>query len=397
MRRKLKILHAVEQYLPSIGGMQEVVRQISERMALKGHDVTIATSFNEKRDKKEFANVKIVDFKISGKIVDGIFGETNNYIDFLKKNEFDVIVNFAAEQWSTDVILPILNQIKAKKVFVPTGFNSLNDKRYFNYYEMMKRYIFGYDVVVFLSNNFRDINFAKEIGIKNYQIIPNGADEKEFENDLIVDIRKKLNILDTQFLILHVGSHTGIKGHEELIKIFKKSKLRDAVLLIIGNDFGDGCFNACKKHQIAFNRSLFRKIDGKKILIETLNREETVSAYKNSDVFLFPSNVECSPIVLFESMAAKLPFLVTDVGNSVEIVEWTNAGLILPTKKCGTNYSKARVKQSAKMLENIYLNDLLREELGNNGYKSWCERYSWSKIADKYEEMYLKIVNYDSN
>jgi L-malate glycosyltransferase len=35
----MKILHCVESYYPSIGGMQAVVRQLSERLVKMGHEV----------------------------------------------------------------------------------------------------------------------------------------------------------------------------------------------------------------------------------------------------------------------------------------------------------------------------------------------------------------------
>jgi len=39
----VNILHTVEFYSPSVGGAQEVVRQISELLVKRGHDVTVAT------------------------------------------------------------------------------------------------------------------------------------------------------------------------------------------------------------------------------------------------------------------------------------------------------------------------------------------------------------------
>jgi glycosyltransferase involved in cell wall biosynthesis len=56
-------------------------------------------------------------------------------------------------------------------------------------------------------------------------------------------------------------------------------------------------------------------------MITSLSRIETLAAYHQADLFLFPSNIECSPLVLFESIASKTPFLTTDVGNAKEIIE----------------------------------------------------------------------------
>ena len=71
------------------------------------------------------------------------------------------------------------------------------------------------------------------------------------------------------------------------------------------------------------NESTLFKNKNMRILILNIDREETVAFYQTADLFLFPSNIECSPIVLFEAMASKTPFLVTDVGNSKEIISWS--------------------------------------------------------------------------
>ena len=46
----MKILHTVQDYSPTGGGMYMVVKQISERLANKGHQVTIATRKIEGRE-----------------------------------------------------------------------------------------------------------------------------------------------------------------------------------------------------------------------------------------------------------------------------------------------------------------------------------------------------------
>ena len=60
----MKIYHCVESYYPAVGGMQEVVKQLSERLVLLGHDVTVLTRFHPERNFNEFNGVKITDFKI---------------------------------------------------------------------------------------------------------------------------------------------------------------------------------------------------------------------------------------------------------------------------------------------------------------------------------------------
>ena len=79
----MKILHTVEFYYPSVGGAQEVVRQLSEHMVRMGHDVTVATTRLPARERLTHNGVKIVEFAISGNRVRGLEGGVDDYRGFL--------------------------------------------------------------------------------------------------------------------------------------------------------------------------------------------------------------------------------------------------------------------------------------------------------------------------
>ena len=140
-----------------------------------------------------------------------------------------------------------------------------------------------------------------------------------------------------------------------------------------------------------FNRSSQSRRESKRLLIRSLSREETVAAYQEADLFLFPSNIECSPLVLFECMASRTPFLTTDVGNSAEIIEWSRgAGMLLPTSKNGVGDARADIKGSAKMLERIFRDGPGRREMADRGFEAWQERFGWEKITGEYEALYSR-------
>ena len=467
----MRILHTVEFYPPSIGGMQEVVRQLSERLVLRGHDVTVATARIPERTASSQNGVKIREFEISGNLVSGLKGEVERYEDFLLSSDFDIITNFAAQQWATDVMLPVLDRINAKKVFVPTGFSRLYSPEYEDYFASMKSWLKKYDVNVFLSDSYRDVEFARQSGATNMIIIPNGAGEDEFLRRYDISIRRLLGISEKEFFMLHVGSHTGEKGHQEAIEIFRRAKIRNATFLIIGNFYGpagdepdkagwkrkligalktpvkkllflairlsglnrrklpnfslfdqsqnDGSFRGemakrinfffylshldrhgmncpklCRVSEGTFNRSSQSRRQSKRLLIRSLSREETVAAYQEADLFLFPSNIECSPLVLFECMASRTPFLTTDVGNSAEIIEWSHgAGMLLPTSKNEIGDAKAEVKGSAKVLERIFRDGPGRKARAERGFEAWQERFGWEKITGDYEALYSKLLS----
>jgi len=388
----MKILHTVEFYEPSIGGMQEVVKQISEHLVKMGQSVTVATSKNPTRTRYINNGVNIREFNISGNYVNGMEGDIKTYQNYLLNSDFDVITNFAAQQWATDLILPILQDIKAKKIFVPTGFSALHLANYSLYFEMMKDWMKQYDMNVFLSQTYQDIEFARKYGVKNLEIIPNGASELEFNREETINIREELKIPSDQFLILHIGSHTGHKGHEEAIEIFRRSNLKNVTLVIVGNVISEKCYSSCKHKEMRFRVNIMNYFRDKHLLVTSLTRDKTVSLYKTTDLFLFPSNIECSPIVLFECMASKTPFLTTDVGNSVEIIQWSQAGELLPTLKDENGYSHAEISGSVPILENIYNDPNKRKRMEDLGFKAWQENFRWGAIAKQYYDLYLKLL-----
>lgn len=388
----MKILHTVEFYHPSVGGMQEVVKQISERLVKLGHDVTVATTRLPERTESIINGVKIVGFGISGNTVRGLTGEIETYREFLLTSEFDIITNFAAQQWATDIMLPLLGRMKTKKVFVPTGFSGLYLPEYKEYFESMKSWFKQYDKNIFLSDDYRDINFARDCGTENLMLIPNGAGADEFLQKPDIDIRAGLGIPKDHFLILHVGSHTGVKGHTEALAIFEQAAIKNSTFLLIANSFGGGgCTRQCESTAETLNLSPAGKLHNKKIIVTELSRKETVAAYQAADLFLFPSNIECSPLVLFEAMASKTPFLTADVGNSREIIKWSGAGILLPTTKDPDGFSRVEISGSARILENICNDPAKREAMSLSGFAAWLNHYTWEKIARDYERIYLNL------
>lgn len=416
----MRILHTVESYLPLRHGMQEVVSQISERLARKGHKVTVATSYHPERKESSINGVVVECFSVSGNMVNGYGGddaERRRYQEFLCGDNFDVVVNFAAQQWATDLALPILDNINAKKVFVPTGFSGLHLEKYSNYFLRMPAWMRQYDMNVFLSDTYRDARFADEHHIENRTLIPNGASEEEFCVEYPFSIRERLGISKEIFLIILVGSHTGMKGHKEAVEIFDRAGIKNASLLVVSNhiklplhrslslksrlfllarslhhSLRNECPDFCTTAEPRYNNKKTWRANGKSLFIREFSREETVRAYQEADLFLFPSRVECSPIVLFEAAASRTPFLSTDVGNAAEIAQWTGGGSILPTTIDAKGYAHAEIEGTTKMLEDLWSGKDRKKERAEEAYDAWRERFTWEKIADRYESLYTQLV-----
>ncbi|MCO4755348.1 MAG: glycosyltransferase family 4 protein [Bacteriovoracaceae bacterium] len=384
----MKILCSVQFYHPAKGGMEEVVKQLSTHFSMAGHDVTVATSANTGRSPDATIDgVRVKSFNIKGNLVKGISGEAQSYLDFLKSEKADIYIFFAAQQWSTDLALGNLHRLPGKKVFVPTGFSSLVQSEYSQYFEKMKTWLKEFDLNVFHSKQYQDYSFAVNNEVMNNCIIPNGVNQNEFSN-----VKRITSTTNTSGIrVLSVGNHTGVKGHSEIIEIFSKAKLPDgSSLTIVGEkNFKARCYLKCLSKAKILN--LINK--KKEIKIVSTTRKELLDLFYSSDIFLFPSNIECSPLVLFESAAAGLPFLATDVGNSTEISELTGAGIILETRKNINGYSMVNIKDAISKLETLANNQDKRAKMSKSGVEVIAESYTWEKISHSYLKNFEDLLN----
>lgn len=388
----MKILHTVEFYEPSVGGAQEVVKQLSERMAAKGHGVTVATTKLPNRSESIINGVRIKEFSIEGNAVRGINGETEEYKRFLTTEKFDVVMNYAAQQWATDLFFEVIDQVKAKKVLVPCGYSALYDPAYKNYFAELPPILKKYDATVYLSDVYRDIEFARKQGVTNLHVIPNGAPEERFSKLSEAEslaFKRRFGIKGK--MILTVGNHTGEKGHTEAIKTFLLAPLvgRATLVIVGGGKSREGCYDSCHRHTTQLNRYL--RFLGKSIVL--LPAAEAVAAFKAADVFLFLSNIEASPLVLFEANAAKTSFVSAAVGNAAEISEWTGGGVIVRTSPAPNGRVKPSVADTILTLNRLFADPSRLDQLATRGRAAWEAKFTWGKITEEYLSLYREITH----
>jgi glycosyltransferase involved in cell wall biosynthesis len=421
----MNILHTVEFYSPSVGGAQEVVRQLSERLAARGHNVTVATTRLPERRSRQINGVKIEEFDISGNAVRGMRGEVDRYQKFLLEGKFDVMMNYAAQQWTMDAAFPVLERLPYCKVMIPCGFSGLYDPYYQSYFYFLPLVMKHYDHFIFHAGEYRDIDFFRQNGFTQLSIIPNGAAEDEFNVDHI-NFRQKYGIPEDVPLLLTVGSHTGIKGHSLAMRAFQRLNIEKGVLVIIGNVFSwgshrelfyrplmeylkdlrfhtaakiiirallggiaPGCLPHCRMYSRWVNLTGLGK---KKVLLLDPPRGDVVAAYHAADLFVFGSNLEYSPLVLFEASASRTPYVTLECGNAKEIAEWTGGGVVAPTFKLENGNVDGRPQIFAREIEGLLMDTQKRNQLAQRGYDSWRERFTWEKIVLQYEALYQELM-----
>ena len=421
----MKILCCVEFFYPSVGGAQEVVKHLSLRFSKKGHQVAIATSYLPNRTSKKFNGVSINAFKVSGNLVNGMSGEYKNYQKYVVNSDFDVILIYAAQQWTFDALIEVIDKIKAKIFFVPCGYSGLFREEFQSYFKMLPSILTKFNACIYHAKQYRDYPFARKNKLKNSVFIPNGADLNEFKNIEQKNAKAKIGIPDNQYLFITVGSLNGEKGHLEITKAFAKLSLTEPVTLLLnGNIQTSLSFSNILTSQVdylsklnlilsnprlfitklirKFRNSFIRKEDlslliesinkkkygeNKTVMLMDLPRERLINAYFASDIFLFASNIEYSPLVLFEACASGTPFISSDVGNAKEIARLTKGGLIAKTT---FRLSKSYIDESDlnKKILKILQDDRLANKLSVSGKKAIQSKYNWDLISLRYLQLF---------
>ena len=361
MTTQMRLLFCCEFYYPSRGGVQEVMRQIAEHLVKAGHQVTVATTRLADRTFSSYNRVAIEEFTVSGNLVNGLTGEIQRYQEFLKTFPADAILINAAQQWTFDAALPVLDAISAKKVCIPCGFSGLYWPAFRSYFEKMPDFLRKFDHLIFHAGSYRDIDFAREHNLSNYSIVPNGASEEEFSVPPNPHFRASLGIAKKDFLILTVGAPISSKGHQELAAAFALLRTTRPVSLILNGDWPaekplegvDSLPRVARSDEVARAIdewiAVSRAQERKKVLKTSLSREDTVQAFLTADLFVFASNIEYSPLVLFEAAAAGTPFITVPVGNSPEIVQWTRGGVICPAPVDKAGFTRVRSGSAGKI------------------------------------------------
>lgn len=107
---------------------------------------------------------------------------------------------------------------------------------------------------------------------------------------------------------------------------------------------------------------------------------EKEEAFKESDIFVFPSMEDCFPLVLLEAMEHKLPIVTTNEGAIPdEVVDGEN-GII-----CKKNDSKSLAESIRKLLDDAGL----QKQMGEKGYSILLDNYT----EERFEERMLECLS----
>lgn len=352
----MKILQVCPKYYPSIGGVEEYVKNISERLAKEDEVTVFACDSSGKLPKEEEINgVLVKRFKS--------FSPGDAYhISFemaseLKKAGFDIVHGHSYHA------LPLYfsRNARGKKFIVNPyyhghGHTPVRDF-FIKLYKPFGKGIFDRaDEIIAISN------YEKELLLRDFAIeedkisvIPPGIDLAEFNSLEVIPREPKT--------ILYIGRLEKYKGVQHIIQ----------TLPLLDGDFhleivGKGPYKA---NLVALIDKL--GLNDRVKFYQDLTRQELLKMYTGAGVFVMLSRYETFSIVVAEALAAKTPCIVA---NPAALSEWVDN-----KNCCGIDYPIA----------NAELAELINVVTGKKveDVKLW----DWDEVSQQISELYKEELS----
>ena len=380
----MKIAYVTAFYYPTIGGVEQAVKELAERYVKQGHEVHVFTSDWDKNGR-----IKQKEETINGVNVHRHFHilKAANFASVfpsllwsLSKHKFDIIhthVSGHAHTFFASLIAKLKRTPVIHTTHCPwtTGFRSLIGRiLVWLSYNTFNRISFKLtDKIIAITP--WEIPFIKKYGGKEKKIIiiPNGVDKIFFEKVKNNEFKKQLNT--TNRIVLFFGRLNQTKGPDKFVLAAKEilKERKDIIFLIVGPD--EGMLDKVK--ELSNNDQsiiIYGPIHGKVNIAQM---------YQSADVYIMPSYREGLPLTLFEAMASGLPIVATQVnGIPYEMSEPEN-GLF-------TKYDD--IEDIKKKILIILDSNILAERMSTNNIEK-AKKYDWDLIAERTMNLYKEVNN----
>ena len=365
----MKIVQVVAYYPPHIGGMENCVKEISNRLARKGHQVEVFTSdIGCKKHSQSSINNLNIHYLRSWEfahtaIIPSLFFK-------LLTIPKDSIIHVHIAQVMIPEIVFLISKIRKipyiAHIHADVGPSGKLGFLLPFYKKMFLRKILNSALKIVVPTRDYVNLIDKKYTIPKTKIyeVPNGVDLECFKS-----MSTKLH---SPVRLLSVSRLSRPKNIPLLIQSFKlviENNHQNAELHIVGEgEEKNKIFNLIKKEELE-----------KKVLLHgALLGKDLYDIYSYSDIFILTSECESFGLVLIEAMASGLPIVVSDITSVKNIIKNNITGLLV----------KPTPKDFAQAVQKLLSNPQLRKKLIKNGLEE-SKKYDWNKIVQKFEHIYM--------
>lgn len=371
--KNTRILHVTRQFYPVIGGIENVVYNISIESIKKGYKVTVLTLnriFNHNEllpAVDELDGIRIIRIPFFGSsryaIAPSALKVANDF-DIIHIHSSDFFLDFLA---FTKFIHKKKLVFHSHGLYFHTNFAQILKKIYFHTITSISGNLM--DAVLCVSRKDQKL-LEKIIPIKKLFIVPNGINDS-FYSQPQTDNR------DPNMMI-SVGRLSKNKRYDLLIQFFAEisNDASDMTLYIIGKDFGE----LSNIEALIYKLNILSQV---RILGE-ISDVELRNYLQKAKFWMSASEYESFGVALLEAMASGCIPIVSDIPAYNELVQDKMNGFIIKFND---------IQQSTRNFQEILqFSDSVFENIKNkNSIK--VEYYRWSSIVDKITKIYENLFD----
>lgn len=361
----MKILELPAYFLPHIGGIESVVYNLSKQWVKQKHQVMVITSsINSIKAKEIIEGIKIKRINSYKIMQDAI---APSLIFKLRKTDI-AHLHHPHPYWM--FICAFYLRLKGVPYVIHMHGREI-------IYSGLKNYI-----AKFYNYFFLDFILKHSIKIisATSKAIPQSKYLQKYKNKIVciphgVDFIEPKKIKRSNFIFT-----VGIRDYKRLDVLIKAMPLIlkhiNTKLVIAGK--------GQEKNKL---EKLVKKMNLQKhvIFLGYITEEQKYGLYQKAGVFVLPSPtiMESFGTVAFEAFSMKCPVIVTSGAGVSEVFEREKIGIIT---------QPYNITNLANQIINILKNKKLAKQIGKKGYKIIKEKYQWKDIAQRYIQLFEKVI-----
>lgn len=363
----MKIDYIAVGYWPVVGGTEFFVKNIAERMAQRGHDVTVHTStynpnYNGELKKKEVVNgVKIRRYRLLPFYI--FFPKINNQqIVHLYSYGDNFFVQSLLHHSSLLVSSPIGEEVYA--------YHKIRNK-------LLGSKVLNYSKVIFAQTTFEENQLSKMYKLKPDKItkLPAGVGEEAFLGPDMVNVKGEISKISRTKYYVRLARLDRFKKIEFGIQLLEH--LPNFNYVVVGTLDDTSYLEELKELSKRIG------VENKVVFTGKVNEDEKRLLLKNSHFYLI-ANRETFGGATIEAMAQGVPIIAPDVDEYKDIVVDKMNSMV---------YRYGSMNSCLQSINKLLQDDALRLKLGETGKLMTRKNFLWDRIADVAENYYWNLIS----
>lgn len=358
------VVHITAKYPPSLGGLENVVEQLSVAQSSIGISNHVVTSdlgydnhYSDVNDVKRLKGIELAGLPI-------IF---NLLYTLLRESKGSIFHVHIAQAFIPEVAW-LAARIRRAALVSHFHLDVASSGRFggvFNWYKkhILPRTLRASDKVIVFSEEQKALVVRKyRVNEQNIAVVPNGVSQEYFH-------KPRTMTEEAAKRILYVGRLSPQKNITQLLEAARELPAEFEIRIV-----GDG-----ELKDTLTERSLELGLENVRFA-GRMNGDDLLREYIDADIFVITSEREGMPLVVLEAMASGLPIIGTDVLGIDTLIK--NRGLLVQLNDA---------HGLAQAIEQLSQDGSLYSKLSSKSYH-YAKRYTWPLVAEETARIYRELT-----